>query len=290
MMWKEKYALGVTIIDGQHKEIFNRVESFVIALRTQAPWEERVEKVNELMDFMKDYVVEHFQYEEAYQKTISFPGYEAHKEKHECMMAYIREISKEYESSGCNELFMQQFAGKLLSWLINHVATEDQEIGIYSGSQNFYRSLFEAFGAVFKIMLDISDIVECPQVDFTNTEILCISIGITGNYEGRIIYHFPIKTALNMAAILCGIEINCVDDFVISVVSEFASIISGNVLTMLADDYIHCKTMPPESKIKKNITKNTILENDIEYKVDKTCGIRTSIGDACFYVRLNSSK
>ena len=28
MLWKDKYELGVAVIDAQHKELFKRVESF----------------------------------------------------------------------------------------------------------------------------------------------------------------------------------------------------------------------------------------------------------------------
>ncbi|WP_324823959.1 hemerythrin family protein [Sinanaerobacter sp. ZZT-01] len=132
MLWKDKYELGVSLVDEQHKELFQRVENFVTTLRSSASWEEKVQRVNETLEFMNGYVVEHFRDEEAYQKHIGYPGYEAHKKIHADMVNYVMKVTSEYENSGFNEQLMQQFAGKLLAWLINHVAAEDQRIAAYA--------------------------------------------------------------------------------------------------------------------------------------------------------------
>ncbi|WMC91480.1 bacteriohemerythrin [Kineothrix sp. MB12-C1] len=132
MIWKEKYNLGVTLIDEQHQELFKRVDAFVQTLRSSASWEEKVKKVNDTLEFMNGYVVEHFKDEEEYQRRIGYPGYEEHKKVHDDMVSYVVEITAEYEKSGYNEQLMQQFGGKLLSWLINHVAAQDQKIADYA--------------------------------------------------------------------------------------------------------------------------------------------------------------
>lgn len=131
MLWKEKYELGVTVVDTQHRELFSRVETFMQTVRSSDSGDVKVQQVNETLEFMKDYVVEHFHDEEAYQQRIGYPGYEAHKQIHTDMVNYVLEVSDQYEKSGFDEQLMQQFAGKLLAWLINHVAAEDQRIANY---------------------------------------------------------------------------------------------------------------------------------------------------------------
>jgi hemerythrin len=132
MLWRDKYELGVPLIDEQHKELFRRVESFLQVLRSEAKWDEKVQKVNETLEFMKGYVVEHFRDEEEYQQSIGYPGYEAHKQIHIGMVNYVLDFSKQYEQSNNDEQLIQQFGGKLLAWLINHVAAEDQCIADYA--------------------------------------------------------------------------------------------------------------------------------------------------------------
>jgi len=132
MLWKDKYELGVPMIDEQHRELFRRVESFLQTVRSSVSWEEKLQQVNDTLEFMKGYVVEHFCDEEAYQQSIGYPDYEAHKLLHTDMVNYVLKVSAEYESSGFNEQLMQQFAGKLLAWLINHVAAKDQSIATFA--------------------------------------------------------------------------------------------------------------------------------------------------------------
>lgn len=132
MLWKEKYELGVPVVDTQHQELFRRVETFMQTVRSSDPWDVKVQHVNETLEFMKDYVVEHFEDEETYQQQIGYPGYEAHKQIHSNMVNYVLEVSDQYEKSGFDEQLIQQFAGKLLAWLINHVAAEDLRIATFA--------------------------------------------------------------------------------------------------------------------------------------------------------------
>lgn len=132
MLWKDNYELGVPMVDAQHKELFRRVDSFFQVLRSGECWQEKIPKINETLEFMKGYVVEHFRDEEEYQRSINYPGYEAHKRIHTGMVDYVLEFSKQYEQSNNSEELMQQFGGKLLAWLINHVAAEDQRIADYA--------------------------------------------------------------------------------------------------------------------------------------------------------------
>ncbi|EXG87484.1 hemerythrin-like metal-binding domain-containing protein [Clostridium sp. ASBs410] len=135
MLWKDKYELGVPLIDVQHMELFQRVEIFMKVLRSSAYWDEKVEKVNETLEFMNAYVVEHFRDEEAYQEKIGYPGREEHKKIHTDMVNYVLAVTEEYERSGYDEQLMQKFAGRLMAWLINHVAAEDQRIATYAISK-----------------------------------------------------------------------------------------------------------------------------------------------------------
>lgn len=132
MIWKEKYRIGVPLIDGQHEELFRRVTEFVETLRSSGGWEQKVKQVNETLTFMNGYVVTHFHDEEAYQKKIGYPEWEKHKKIHDDMVRYVGEVTAEYEQEGYQEPLMQQFGGKLLAWLINHVAAEDQKIADYA--------------------------------------------------------------------------------------------------------------------------------------------------------------
>ena len=132
MLWKEKYMLGVPLIDEQHQELFRRVTDFVETVRKPIPWEQKTEQVNRTLDFMKDYVVTHFHDEENLQRELGYPELPSHRKLYQEMVAYVVSVSRQYEESGNQEQLMQQFAGRLLAWLINHVASEDQKIADFA--------------------------------------------------------------------------------------------------------------------------------------------------------------
>ncbi len=135
MIWKEKYKIGVSLIDTQHEELFRRVTDFLEMLRSSEKWDQKITKVNETLNFMKDYVVIHFRDEEAYQKSIGYPDAVNHHKIHQDMVDYVLSFAHEYEQQGYKEELVQQFAGKLLAWLINHVVATDQKVAAYARSR-----------------------------------------------------------------------------------------------------------------------------------------------------------
>lgn len=285
MLWKDKYELGVPLVDSQHRELFGRVEAFVQALRSAASWETRVEQVNRTLEFMKNYVVEHFRDEEAYQRRIGYPGHEAHKKLHEGMVQYVLEIEAEYQRRGFDEQLMQQFGGKLLAWLINHVASEDQRIADYARekgwlvmSDRIYAPFLEATRNVFRLMLDLSDVYDRPADTFLYEDTLDIVIGVTGDLVGEVVYRFPRDTSLHMVNIMSGMEVDTVDEFVTSAIAEIANIISGNVVTLLSGDQFQCDILPPSLRKAGDAG---------GYALRTACCICTSLGEACLDIRLN---
>lgn len=135
MMWKEKYKVGVTLIDQQHEELFKRVSEFIQTVQSKDDWEAKIEKVKETMVFMQEYVVIHFDEEEVYQEQINYPDIQKHKEAHAKFKEAIDNYVKLFNQEGFSEELVQEFSGKLMTWLIIHVAIMDQKIGEYVKSK-----------------------------------------------------------------------------------------------------------------------------------------------------------
>ena len=131
MLWKEKYKIGILVIDEQHQELFSRVEDFVQAIRQEGLWKGKIETVKETMVFMQEYVVTHFNYEEKYQQQLGYPDYEKHHHIHEAFKADIQGMATKFAKEGYQEEAVQALAGRLLAWLINHVVATDQKMAQY---------------------------------------------------------------------------------------------------------------------------------------------------------------
>jgi hypothetical protein len=116
---------------------------------------------------------------------------------------------------------IQQFAGKLLAWLINHVAAEDQKSAICQGKEGANESaknsgpLLQGTQEVFKLMLDLDAACDASA----KCDALTIRLPFHrpyGDFSGKIYYSFPKKTTLEMVKIMSGMEIGEIDDFVTS--------------------------------------------------------------------------
>lgn len=135
MMWKEKYKVGVQLIDTQHEELFKRVSEFIGTVQSKDSWESKIHKVKETMAFMQEYVVIHFQAEEAYQAKINYPDMENHLKIHRDFKKMVDDYVIALDGNGYSQETIQELAGKLMAWLIMHVAQTDQKIGEYVKSQ-----------------------------------------------------------------------------------------------------------------------------------------------------------
>ena len=131
MMWKDRYAIGVERIDEQHKELFDRLGSFIQVTNQKGDWSDRLEKAKETMNFLGDYVNYHFADEEELCRELGFPEQEEHKKAHQEFKKGIETYVLKASENSFDEATMQEFAGKLMTWLIVHVGKEDQKIGEY---------------------------------------------------------------------------------------------------------------------------------------------------------------
>ncbi|MBM7622670.1 chemotaxis protein CheX [Sporohalobacter salinus] len=73
-----------------------------------------------------------------------------------------------------------------------------------------------------------------------------ISISITGDLSGSILFSFSEDMALSMVEKMSGMEINELDEFVTSAIGELANIISGKAMTYLHEGNYTCDIAPPQ--------------------------------------------
>lgn len=131
-MWKEKYRIGVELVDEQHRELFARISDFVKVVQDKnTSWGDKVNKVKDTMYFMQEYVITHFADEEAYMEEINYPDIEEHKKIHINFKEGVFNYVNRLETEGYSEELAQEFGAKIMAWLIMHVAATDQKIGEY---------------------------------------------------------------------------------------------------------------------------------------------------------------
>lgn len=129
MLWKDKFKIGIPVIDQQHEELFCRVADFLLVLRLAGSWEEKLPRVKATMSYMQEYVLSHFAYEEAFQRDINYPQYEEHQKFHIRFTSEIGRYGEKLEQEGYPEAVVKEMGDILLGWLIHHIGSDDLKIG-----------------------------------------------------------------------------------------------------------------------------------------------------------------
>ncbi len=76
--WDDKYSVGISIIDEEHKKLFGILNKVIVAKEHNGTPEELWEVLSE----MTNYAHTHFRTEETYMKEFNYPEYQDHKEEH----------------------------------------------------------------------------------------------------------------------------------------------------------------------------------------------------------------
>ena len=145
---------------------------------------------------------------------------------------------------------------------------------------DLHNPFFEATQNVFQMMLDLSLDAGSPSKDDSPDDAQDIMVGVTGDLTGEIVYHFPNATSLGIVTIMSGMEVQTVDEFVTSAISEIANIISGNVMTLLEGANVRCDILPPE--LRDPGTHDVLT--------DAALCFFTRVGGMCLDIRLNPAK
>lgn len=120
-------AVGVDMIDNQHKGIFSRVNNLLSAM-AQGKGRDEVGKV---IAFLADYVVKHFSAEEAIMAKNNYDDLPSQKAEHAQFIKDFSGLKKEFETRGVTPHLVIQIQQKVCNWLTNHIGNEDKKIGAF---------------------------------------------------------------------------------------------------------------------------------------------------------------
>jgi hemerythrin len=123
--WRDTLNIGVEEIDNQHQELFRRFDLFLNACESG----EGIAKLNELLDFLAEYVQFHFHDEEQTHLQHCYPLYEEHRKLH---ARFIDDFSKMQEGARAEGVALHHIIDTnnlLFKWIINHISKADKEFG-----------------------------------------------------------------------------------------------------------------------------------------------------------------
>ncbi len=124
--WTPDLAVGVTLVDDQHKRLFAEVDKLVAAVNKKD-----FALVTKTLDFLAGYAVEHFAAEENLMGECNYPGIPKHVGQHRAFVKEFVELKTTYERDGATVAVVLKLNNWLFSWLWNHIRGSDVEMGRY---------------------------------------------------------------------------------------------------------------------------------------------------------------
>lgn len=125
--WNKSLAMNHSVIDHQHRNLFNHARDFVDAI-TQSKSHSRVDTI---MEFLDEYIHVHFETEERLMAEKNYPFLQMQIDQHRRFSKYFNglkdEIGKKFITNRVFILFRVQLL--IIDWLINHTGKLDTHFG-----------------------------------------------------------------------------------------------------------------------------------------------------------------
>ena len=161
IQWRDRFNIGVEIIDQAHRRLFSIVQKM-----TDLYVERHEQKFAcvEGIKYFKAYALKHFAEEEAYMRKIGYPGYLAHKKLHDKMKCEtLPELERLlYESDFSTEM-VQRFIGVCTGWLTGHIIIEDRAIIEREADELTPMRLDDELSVIQSVILSpLQELLGCP--------------------------------------------------------------------------------------------------------------------------------
>jgi hemerythrin len=125
--WTDDLSIGVPRIDLQHKELFDRVNALLDAMKMGKGKTE----VEQTLTFLGDYVVSHFGAEEELMREHNYPAQATHKAQHTRFVADFASLTRTALSGSTNPTLTIGIQRSLVDWLTNHISKTDKALGAF---------------------------------------------------------------------------------------------------------------------------------------------------------------
>lgn len=117
-VWNSRFETGITIIDSQHKALFDAVNKLADSFKDGTS----KTAVKDSMDFLVKYTVEHFQTEEKVMKDMGYPKLTSHMAEHAQLVAKAGELQGKIAEGKPVTMEVSKF---LAEWLKHHINEVD---------------------------------------------------------------------------------------------------------------------------------------------------------------------
>ena len=126
-LWTEDMSVNNDVLDMQHQQMFRKINELLEAIVNETG----EDVVEEMVVFFKEYMDQHFKYEEKYLVDNGYPEAESHKQKHEVFVAKYYELKEKLQDGVDPNRVVLEIENFMGSWLMQHILIEDHVYARY---------------------------------------------------------------------------------------------------------------------------------------------------------------
>lgn len=124
LKWKDDFSVKVSVLDDQHKELFNLGNKIYNALKTEK--EDKYDEIVRLLDELEEYTRYHFKTEEKLLEKYGVIVSDEHKKEHEDFVIKLME-AKTRDLDSNQEKVLYGMLNFVADWITNHILNTDKE-------------------------------------------------------------------------------------------------------------------------------------------------------------------
>src|ERR1700760_4897542 len=113
--WKDSFAIGVPMIDTQHRQLFDIIEELHQAMKTG----KAKAILGQTLEKLVQYTAKHFATEEAMLRRYGYVDPPGHKQIHDSFTAKIRNFQSDHAAGAV--LINIELMNLLQDWLVDHI-------------------------------------------------------------------------------------------------------------------------------------------------------------------------
>ena len=123
--WKDSLLVGISIMDSQHKGIFESIDSLMVACMKEKDCAIRKEMLLDISISIKD----HVEYENEILAKYAYPHKEDHMVHHARLVAELDVLVEFIFQNERSRSWIMELHNKLIYGLVKHIKTEDRKVG-----------------------------------------------------------------------------------------------------------------------------------------------------------------
>ncbi|MCK5168846.1 MAG: hemerythrin family protein [Bacteroidales bacterium] len=117
--WDDSLSIKIDSIDEQHKKLIGMINDFYDSIQNRS----NNELISQLISSMKNYTIEHFNFEERLFEKYNYSHSKEHNQEHELFIKKVKELEQKLNSGTIILSF--EITSFLKDWLKKHILVSD---------------------------------------------------------------------------------------------------------------------------------------------------------------------